>query len=39
MHSGASWEETRRNAATAPYVVSEQEGFYHGLELIVPEQP
>ena len=35
----ASWEETRRRAAMAPYVLSEQEGFYHGRELIVPEQP
>jgi len=23
----------------APYVLSEQEGFYHGRELIVPAQP
>ena len=35
----ASWEETRRRAAIAPYVLSEQEGFYHGRELIVPEEP
>ena len=31
--------ETRRRAAMAPYVLSEQEGFYRGLELIVPAQP
>ena len=35
----ASWEETRRRAAIAPYVLSEQEGFYRGRELIVPTQP
>ena len=35
----ASWEETRRRAAMAPYVLSEQEGFYNGRELIVPAQP
>ncbi len=35
----ASWEETRRRAAMAPYVLSEQEGFYRGRELIVPELP
>jgi heme-degrading monooxygenase HmoA len=35
----ASWEETRRRAAMAPYILSEQEGFYRGRELIVPEQP
>ena len=35
----ASWEETRRRAAMAPYVLSEQEGFYRGRELIVPTQP
>ena len=35
----ASWEETRRRAAMAPYVLSEQEGFYRGRELIVPAQP
>jgi hypothetical protein len=35
----ASWEETRRRAAMAPYVLTEQEGFYRGRELIVPEQP
>jgi len=29
----------RRRAAIAPYVLSEQEGFYRGRELIVPEQP
>ena len=28
-----------RRAAIAPYVLSEQEGFYRGRELIVPEQP
>jgi heme-degrading monooxygenase HmoA len=35
----ASWEETHRRAAIAPYVLSEQEGFYRGRELIVPAQP
>jgi hypothetical protein len=35
----ASWEETRRRAAIAPYVLSEQEALYRGRELIVPEQP
>jgi len=35
----ASWEETRRRAAMAPYVLSEQEGFYRGRELIVPTEP
>ena len=30
---------TCRRAAIAPYVLSEQEGFYHGRELIVPAQP
>ena len=30
---------TRRRAAMAPYVLSEQEGFYRGRELIVLEQP
>jgi hypothetical protein len=35
----ASWEETRRRAAIAPYVLSEQEALYRGCELIVPEQP
>jgi heme-degrading monooxygenase HmoA len=35
----ASWEETRRRAAMAPYVVSEQDGFYRGRELIVPPPP
>ena len=35
----ASWEETRRRAAMSPYVLSEQEGFYRGRELIVPELP
>jgi len=35
----ASCEETRRRAAIAPYILSEQEGFYCGRELIVPEQP
>jgi hypothetical protein len=32
-----AWEETRRRAAIAPYVLSEQEAFYRGRELIVPE--
>ena len=31
----ASWEETRRRAAMAPYVLSEQDGYYRGRELIV----
>jgi heme-degrading monooxygenase HmoA len=35
----ASGEETRRRAAMAPYVLSEQEGFYRGRELIVPTHP
>ena len=35
----ASWEETRRRAAIAPYILSEQEGFYRGHELIVPAVP
>ncbi len=35
----ASWEETRQRAAMAPYILSEQEGFYRGRELIVPEVP
>jgi hypothetical protein len=35
----ASREETRRRAAIAPYVLSEQGVFYRGRELIVPEQP
>jgi heme-degrading monooxygenase HmoA len=35
----ASWEETRRRTAIAPYVLSEQEALYRGRELIVPEQP
>ena len=35
----ASWEETRRRAAMSPYVLSEQEGFYRGRELIVPAVP
>jgi hypothetical protein len=35
----ASWQETRRRAAITPYVLSEQEGFHRGRELIVPEQP
>jgi hypothetical protein len=26
-------------SAMSPYVLSEQEGFYYGRELIVPEQP
>lgn len=34
----ASWEETRRRAAMSPYVLSEQEGFYRGRELIVPTE-
>jgi heme-degrading monooxygenase HmoA len=32
----ASAAEARRRAAMAPYVVSEQEGFYRGRELAVP---
>ena len=35
----ASWEETRRRAAIAPYILSEEEGFYTGRELIVPAVP
>ena len=35
----ASSEETRRRAAMAPYVLSEQDGYYRGRELIVPAQP
>ena len=35
----ASWEETRRRAAIAPYILSEQEGFYRSRELIVPAVP
>jgi heme-degrading monooxygenase HmoA len=35
----ASWEETRRRAAMAPYVLSEHDGFYNGRELIVPPKP
>jgi hypothetical protein len=31
--------ETRRRAAIAPYILSEQEALYRGRELIVPEQP
>jgi heme-degrading monooxygenase HmoA len=32
----ASETEARRRAAMAPYVVAEQEAFYRGRELIVP---
>jgi hypothetical protein len=32
-------EKTRRRAAIAPYVLSEQEALYRGRELIAPEQP
>ena len=39
MHGGASWEETRRRAAIALYVLSQKEVFYRGRELIVLEQP
>jgi hypothetical protein len=35
----ASWEKTRLRAAIALYVLSEQEAFYRGRELIAPEQP
>jgi heme-degrading monooxygenase HmoA len=35
----ASWEETRRRTAMAPYILSEREGFYRGRELIVPAVP
>ena len=35
----ASWEETRRRTAIAPYVLSAQGGFYRGRELIVPGVP
>ena len=34
-----AWSQDQRRAAMAPYVLSEQEGFYRGRELIVPELP
>ena len=35
----ASWEETRRRAAMALYVLSEHDRFYRGRERIVLAQP
>jgi heme-degrading monooxygenase HmoA len=35
----ASLGEAHRRTAMAPYVLSEQEGFYRGRELIVPARP
>ena len=35
----ASSEEAHRRAAMAPYVLSEQEGFYRGRELVVSTLP
>jgi hypothetical protein len=32
-------EETRRRAAIAPYILSEQEEFYRSRDLIVPAVP